>query len=109
MKEIKALIRPDRLSGVLHGCHAMPDLPGITISTVRGVGRRSPPEGAEQAFDDVEMTKIEIVVSAAIAHEVVRAIERVAHTGRVGDGKSFVISVEHAVKIRSGEQDVSAL
>ena len=109
MREIKAIIRPDRLSVVLHALRAMPDLPGVTISTVRGLGRRYPPEGAEQAFDEVEMTKLEIVVAAAIAHDVVRAIERAAHTGRVGDGKIFTISVEHAVKIRSGEQGVSAL
>jgi len=109
MKEIKAIIRPDRLSVVLQALHAMPGLPGVTISTVRGFGRRYPPEGAEQAFDEVEMTKLELVVSAVIADDVVRAIERAAHTGRVGDGKIFIISVEHAVKIRSGERDVSAL
>lgn len=99
MREIKAIIRPDRLSGV-HALQAMPDLPGATVSTVRGVGRRSPPERGEQAFDDVEMTKIDIVVSAAIAHDVVRATERAAHTGRVGDGKVFMIAVEHAVTIQ---------
>lgn len=109
MREIKAIIRPDRLSTVLHALHALPDLPGVTISTVRGVGRRSPPEGKEQAFDEVEMTKLEIVVPAAIAQDVVRAIERAAHTGLVGDGKVFVMPVEHAVKIRSGERDSSAL
>ncbi len=109
MREIKAIIRPDRLSVVLHALHDMRDLPGVTISTVRGFGRRHPPEGTEQAFDDVEMTKLEIVVTADIAQDVVRAIERAAHTGRVGDGKIFVIPVEHAVKIRSGEQDMSAL
>lgn len=109
MREIKAIIRPERLSVVLHALHAMPDLPGVTISTVRGVGLRYPPEGADQAFDEVEMTKLEVVVSAAIAPDVVRAIERAAHTGRVGDGKIFIMPVEHAVKIRSGEQDVSAL
>lgn len=109
MREIKAIIRPDRLSVVLHALHAMCDLPGVTVSTVRGFGRRYPPEGAGQAFDEVEMTKLELVVPAVIADEVVRAIERAAHTGRVGDGKIFIISVEHAVKIRSGERDVSAL
>jgi nitrogen regulatory protein P-II 1 len=109
MREIKAIIRPDRLSIVLHALHALLDLPGLTISTVRGVGRRSPPEGKEQAFDEVEMTKLEIVVPAAIAQDVVRAIERAAHTGLVGDGKVFVMPVEHAVKIRSGERDSSAL
>jgi nitrogen regulatory protein PII len=109
MREIKAIIRSDRLSVVLHALHALRDLPGVTISTVRGVGRRSPPEGEEQTFDEVEMTKLEIVVPVAIAQEVVRAIERAAHTGRGGDGKIFMMPVEHAVKIRSGEQDVSAL
>src|SRR5215203_4491263 len=109
MKEIKAIIRPDRLPVVLRALHAIADLPGVTISTVRGFGRRHPPEGVEHAFDDVEMTKLEIVVSAAIAQTVVRAIEEAAHTGRVGDGKIFVIPVEHAVKIRSGDQDGSAL
>ena len=109
MREIKAIIRSDKLSAVLHALHAMRDLPGATISTVRGFGRRHPPDGTEQAFDDVEMTKLEIVVTAAIAHDVVRAIEQAAYTGRVGDGKIFVIPVEHAVKIRSGEQDMSAL
>lgn len=109
MREIKAIIRPDRLSIVLHALHAMPNLPGVTISTVRGLGRRHPLAGTDQAFDEVEMTKLEIVVPAAIAQDVVRAIERAAHTGRVGDGKIFMMSVEHAVKIRSGERDGSAL
>ena len=109
MKEIKAIIRQDRLPVVLHALHAMAGLPGVTISTVRGWGRRHPPDGAEYVFDDIEMTKLEIVVPAAMAADVVGAIERAAHTGRVGDGKIFVIPVEHAVKIRSGERDGSAL
>ena len=109
MREIKAIIRPDRLSLVLQALHDMGDLPGVTVSTVRGFGRRVPPEGGEEAYDEVEMTKLEIVVPAAIAQDVVRAIERAAHTGRGGDGKIFMMPVEHAVKIRSGEQDASAL
>lgn len=109
MREIKAIIRPDRLSVVLHALHALRNLPGVTISTVRGIGRRSPPDGEEPTFDEVEMTKLEVVVPAAIAQDVVRAIERTAHTGLVGDGKVFVMPVEHAVKIRSGERDASAL
>ena len=55
------------------------------------------------------MTKLEIVVPTAIALEVVQVIERAAYTGHVGDGKIFVLPVEHADKIRSGERDVSAL
>ncbi len=109
MKEIKAIIRPDRLSVVMRALHAMPDLPGATISTVRGTGRRYPSDDVENAFDEVEMVKLEIVVPAALALDVVSAIERAAHTGRVGDGKIFVIPVEHAVKVRSGERDGNAL
>ncbi len=108
MKEIKAIIRPDRLSVVLRALHAMPDLPGVTISTVRGAGRRFPSDDKD-AFEEVEMVKLEIVVPAALVLQVVSAIERAAHTGRVGDGKIFVIPVEHAVRVRSGERYGSAL
>jgi nitrogen regulatory protein P-II 1 len=55
------------------------------------------------------MTKLEIVVPAAVTQDVIQVIERTAHTGQLGDGKIFVFPVEHAVKIRSGERDVSAL
>lgn len=108
MREIKAIIRPDRLADVLRALHAMPDLPGVTISTIRGFGRRYPP-GGEPTFDEVERVKLEIVVPAVIASDVVRAVERAAHTGQPGDGKIFVLPVEHAVNIRSGERDLSAL
>ena len=109
MKEIKAIIRPDRLSVVLQALHGISGLPGVTVSTVRGFGRRYPTEGPGEEFDEVEMTKLEVVVPAAIARAVAETIERAAHTGRMGDGKVFIIPVEHAVKIRSGESDVSAL
>jgi len=108
MREIKAIIRPERLSDVLHALHAMPSLPGITISTVQGFGRRHRLE-AEPTFDQVQMTKLEVVVPAAVAADVVQVIERAAHTGQLGDGKIFVLPVEQAVKIRSGERDMSAL
>ena len=55
------------------------------------------------------MAKLEVVVPAALASEVVQAVERTARTGRAGDGKIFVVPVEHAVRIRSGERDMSAL
>jgi len=109
MREIKAMIRTDRLSAVLRALHAMPGLPGVTASTIRGFGKRYPADGPEPAYDEVAMTKIELVVPAADADAAVAAIERAAHTGRGGDGKIFVIPVEHAVKIRTGERDLSAL
>lgn len=108
MREIKAIIKPDRLSDVLRALHAMPNLPGVTISTVRGFGRRFP-LGSEPVFDEVERIKLEIVVPATIASDVVAAVERAAHTGQFGDGKIFVLPVEHVIKIRSGERDLSAL
>jgi nitrogen regulatory protein P-II 1 len=109
MKEIKAIIRPERVLGVLQALHAMPRLPGVTVSQVRGFGRRMPPDPDGEAFCAVDMTKVEIVVPAELADEVVSAIERAAHTGRYGDGKIFTVAVDGAVRVRSGERDVSAL
>lgn len=108
MREIKAIIRPDRLPDVLRALHSMPDLPGVTVSSIRGFGRRYP-LGAEPTYDEVEMLKLEIVVPAPVAADVLQAVERAAHTGRPGDGKIFVYPVEHVVKIRSGERDLNAL
>ncbi len=108
MREIKAIIRPERLSEVLRALHGIPDLPGVTVSIVRGFGRRYP-LGSEPTFDEIERTKLEIVVPTAVASEVVQVVERAARTGNVGDGKIFVLPVEHAVKIRSGERDLDAL
>lgn len=109
MKEIKAIIRPERLSVVLQALHAMPRLPGVTVSHVRGFGRRLPADPDGEAFDAVDMAKLEIVVPAALANDVVSAIERAAHTGRFGDGKIFTVAVEGAVRVRSGERNVGAL
>ena len=108
MREIKAIIRPQRLPAALRALHEIRDLPGVTVSTVRGIGR-VPQAGADADFDEVEMTKLEVVVPAAIAEQVVDVIARAAHTGRVGDGKIFTLPVEHALKIRSGDTDLSAL
>ena len=109
MKEIKAIIRPERLSTVLQALHDMPRLPGVTVSHVRGFGRRVPADPEGEAFAAVDMTKLEIVVPAELASDIVRAIERAAHTGRAGDGKIFTVSVDEAVRVRSGERDLGAL
>ena len=103
MREIKAIVRRDRVTDVIGALHERPDLPGVTISYVEGVGRR--PSGAGPAeFGEVQMAKIETVVSADLASWVVDTIRRAAFTGRAGDGKIFVIRVEQAVQIRSGEE-----
>ena len=105
MKEIKAIIRSERLANVLVALHAMPELPGVTISTVRGFGRMMSAHEHDTTFDEVTMTKLEIVVPGAIADDVAGAIERAAHTGQAGDGKIFIIPVEQAIRIRSGERE----
>lgn len=102
--EIKAIIRPDRLSDLLHALHTIPRLPGVTVSAVRGFGRRFPVD-VEQPFDEVEMTQLEIVVSSVVAEEVIATIKRTAHTGRVGDGRIYVTPVAETVEIRSGERE----
>lgn len=109
MKEIKAIIRPERLSDVLQALHTIPRLPGVTVSHVRGFGRRIPPDPDGEAFAAIDMTKLEIVVPADLTDEVVSTIERAAHTGRAGDGKIFTASVDGAVRVRSGERDLGAL
>lgn len=108
MREIKAIIRPERLTDVLHALHDIPKLPGVTVSYVRGFGKQSPADD-EAAFALVDMAKVEIVVPTEIAMTVVDTIERAAHTGRLGDGKIFMMPVEHAVKVRSGERGAGAL
>ena len=109
MREIKAILRPDRVHDVVRALHAIPNLPGVTISNVRGIGRQYPADDASPTFEEIALAKLEIVVPLALLDQVLQAIEHAAHTGRVGDGKIFVLPVEHAVKVRSGERDASAL
>lgn len=109
MKEIKAIIRPERLTEVLQALHKLPQLPGVTVSHVRGFGRRVPADADGEVFAAVDMTKLEIVVPEPIADEIVTTIERAAHTGRPGDGKIFTSVVDAAVHVRSGERNLGAL
>lgn len=109
MKEIKAIIRPERLADVLRALHELPQLPGVTVSHVRGFGRRVPADADGEVFAAVDMTKVEIVVPAAIANEIVGTIERAAHTGRAGDGKIFTSTVDGAVHVRSGQRQLETL
>ena len=110
MHEIKAIIRSTRLERVLDALHEIPDVPGITVSTVTGFGKRQPPAaGRAGEFGQVVMTKLELVVPDAILSQALATIVRVAFTGHPGDGKVFVLPVEQALKIRSGEDGLDAL
>jgi nitrogen regulatory protein PII len=110
MHEIKAIIRPERLDSVLDALHQIAELPGITVSTVTGFGKRQPPAASGAAeYGQVTMTKLELVVPDAMVPAALASIRRAAFTGRPGDGKVFVIPVEQAMKIRSDEQGIDAL
>lgn len=108
MQEIKAVIRLGRLDAVLHALHEM-DLPGVTISEVRGVGRRLDVPDEEVQYGEVRMAKLEIVVPESLVTPVITAIETAARTGRPGDGKVFVSPVSDALRIRTGDRDDAAL
>jgi nitrogen regulatory protein PII len=110
MFEIKAVVRLDKQDDVIRALHQIPDLPGVTLSVVEGIGRRQSAEGeAPHPFGRVPMAKIEIVVGADRLARVMAAIELSARTGRPGDGKVFVFKVEQVMKVRTGETGIAAL
>ena len=108
MHEIKAIIRRERLADVVSALHERSDLPGVTISYVAGIGRVPHATGGAE-FGEVQMAKLETVVSTELTSWVVDTITRAGCTGRAGDGKIFVIRVEQAVHIRSGAQGPEVL
>lgn len=107
MKEIKAIIQEFMFPKVLDGLRGHPEFPGITISQVRGFGKALREHGSEPIEDLSETTpkiKLEIVVPDELADVVVEIIRCRAHTGRPGDGKIFVSSVDEVIKIRTAER-----
>ena len=112
MKLITAMIRPFILDDVREALTNL-GIQGLTATEVKGFGRqRGHTEiyrGAEYIVNFVPKLKIEVVVSAAIAPRVVEAIQEVARTGKIGDGKIFVQDITQAVRIRTGETDEAAL
>ena len=113
MKEIKAIIQPFMADHVVDALHQFKDLPGITISEIRGFGKRTagatPPnrEGAE--LFGVKKIKLEIVVPDGLVDKVIKIIQHHAHTGNPGDGKVFIYTVDDVVNIRTGGRGESAI
>ena len=110
MYEVKSIIRPERIAAVVHALHDIPDIPGVTVSVVRGFGRRatpSSPTGIE--YGETEMAKLETVVPETLLQRVVDTVQSIAATGRPGDGKVFISRVDEAIKIRSGTRGSDAL
>jgi nitrogen regulatory protein P-II 1 len=113
MKEIKAIIRKNKLTEVIIELKKIKELPGITISEVKGFGK-SRAEGAEHKIVDdlieyVPKYKIEVVVNNDNVDTVVDSIQRTAHTGLPGDGKIYIYEVEEVIKIRTNERGESAI
>lgn len=113
MREIKAIIQPFMLEPVLHTLTALDDLPGVTVSQVLGWGKTRA-EDAEHTVTEAghafaKKTKVEIVVTDAMAPRVTEAIVSAAHTGRPGDGKVFEYEVSRTVKIRTGDEGPEAI
>ena len=112
MKLITAIIRTHKLDEVREAVGEV-GVSGVTVTEVRGFGRqRGHTEvyrGAEYQVDFVPKTKMEIAVDDALAERVIEAITKASRTGKVGDGKIFVVDLQQVVRIRTGERDASAL
>ncbi len=112
MKKIEAIIKPFKLDEVKDALHEV-GLTGITVLEAKGFGRQKGHtelyRGAEYVVDFLPKVKIEIVLDDALVERAIEAIQRAAHTGRIGDGKIFVTAVEEAIRIRTGERGVEAV
>ncbi len=112
MKKIEAIIQPSRLTAVKDALNGI-GVRGMTVTEVRGFGRqkghREVYRGAEYQVDFVSKIKVEVVIEADLADQVVKTIQEMAFTGRVGDGKIFVLPVADAVRVRTGERGRGAI
>ena len=112
MKKIEAVIKPFKLDDVRDGLTEL-GVNGMTITEVKGFGRQKGHtelyKGAEYVVDFVPKIKIEVVVADNLEKEVVGLIERHARTGKIGDGKIFVLDVTDALRIRTGERGEAAI
>ena len=112
MKIIIAIIKPFKLEDVRNALNAI-GVPGMTVSEVKGYGRqRGHSElyrGAEYAVTFLPKIKIEVAVPSDLVDNTIEAITAAAKTGQIGDGKIFVLDIDKAMRIRTGETDVAAL
>lgn len=113
MKEIKAVIQPFVVNQVLAALRRMPELPGVTVSEVKGFGKGritgGPPDATGTELFGARKLKIEIVIPDELADKVTEVILRHAHTGNPGDGKIFVSTVDDVIRIRTGEHEARGL
>ncbi len=112
MKKIEAIIKPFKLDEVKDALNDI-GVTGMTISEVKGFGRQRGHKeiyrGAEYRVDFIPKMKIDVVVDASIADKVMATIAEKAHTGKIGDGKIFVLPLEKVIRIRTGETNKDAI
>ena len=112
MKKIEAVIKPFKLDEVKEALHEA-GLQGMTVTEVKGFGHQKGHtelyRGAEYVVDFLPKVKIELVVDDNLVDRAVQAIQDAAHTGRIGDGKIFILPVEDAIRIRTGERGPDAV
>ena len=112
MKKIEAIIKPFKLDEVKEALHEV-GLSGITVIEAKGFGRQKGHtelyRGAEYVVDFLPKVKIEIILQDALVERAIEAIQQAAKTGRIGDGKIFISSVEEAIRIRTGETGDDAI
>ena len=112
MKKIEAIIKPFKLDEVKEALHEI-GLQGITVIEAKGFGRQKGHtelyRGAEYVVDFLPKVKLEVVLEDSLVERAVEAIQAAAHTGRIGDGKIFITTVEQAIRIRTGETGNDAI
>jgi nitrogen regulatory protein P-II 1 len=112
MKKIEAIIKPFKLDEVKEALHEV-GLQGITVVEAKGFGRQKGHtelyRGAEYVVDFLPKVKIEVICEDSLVDRAVEAITNAARTGRIGDGKIFISSIEEAIRIRTGEKGDAAI
>ncbi|MBI4619263.1 MAG: P-II family nitrogen regulator [Desulfobacterales bacterium] len=112
MKKIEAIIKPFKLDDVKKALHEI-GVQGMTVTEVKGFGRQKGHteiyRGSEYKIDFVPKIKVEVVVSSGIAEKAMEVIASAARTGKIGDGKIFILSVEEVIRIRTGERGEEAI
>ena len=112
MKKIEAIIKPFKLDEVKEALHEV-GIKGITVTEAKGFGRQKGHtelyRGAEYVVDFLPKVKLEVVLEASLTERAIEAIQQAAHTGRIGDGKIFVSTIDEAIRIRTGERGADAV
>jgi len=112
MKKIEAIVKPFKLDDIKEALQRL-DIKGMTITEVKGFGRQKGHteiyRGAEYIIDFIPKVKLELILDDAQVPQILKTIQDAARTGKIGDGKIFVLPVEEVIRIRTGETGIAAI